>query len=184
GTYHVTVNNEGCTASDTIIVTTGGTASGTQINNYNVGNGTHNFTVANAVNVDTYEWNFGDGNTSTLVSPNHTYTAPGTYTVTVKLSSECGDTTLTTTIQENLNTQQLHNKQPIKIYPNPTKGVLHIQTDLKIENLALYTLMGQRLNIHPIGSNQLDIHHLAAGVYILEVTQNEGKFYHKVELLK
>ncbi len=37
---------------------------------------------------DTYNWNFGDpgsgaNNTSTLASPSHTFTAPGTYTVTL-----------------------------------------------------------------------------------------------------
>lgn len=31
----------------------------------------------------TYAWSFGDGNSSTAVSPTHTYTAPGTYTVTL-----------------------------------------------------------------------------------------------------
>ena len=32
-------------------------------------------------NADTYLWDFGDGNTSTLENPTHTYSAPGTYTV-------------------------------------------------------------------------------------------------------
>lgn len=31
----------------------------------------------------TYWWNFGDGNTSTVASPSYTYTIPGTYTVTL-----------------------------------------------------------------------------------------------------
>ncbi len=30
---------------------------------------------------ETYEWQFGDGNSSTEASPNHTYTSAGTYTV-------------------------------------------------------------------------------------------------------
>ncbi|MBL7729411.1 MAG: PKD domain-containing protein [Dinghuibacter sp.] len=32
----------------------------------------------------TYEWSFGDGNTSTAVNPTHTYAAPGTYIVCLK----------------------------------------------------------------------------------------------------
>ncbi|MCW1147557.1 T9SS type B sorting domain-containing protein [Flavobacterium lacisediminis] len=35
-------------------------------------------------------WNFGDGNTSNSLSPIHTYTAPGTYTVSVTATSSSG----------------------------------------------------------------------------------------------
>ncbi|MBC7935118.1 MAG: PKD domain-containing protein [Rhizobacter sp.] len=34
-----------------------------------------------SIGADEWSWNFGDGNTSTLVSPVHTYATPGTYTV-------------------------------------------------------------------------------------------------------
>jgi len=37
-----------------------------------------------------YSWNFGDGNTSVLPNPVHTYNAPGSYTVTLVASSSAG----------------------------------------------------------------------------------------------
>lgn len=37
-----------------------------------------------SINATSYEWNFGDGNTSTLASPQHQYTSSGTYIVTLK----------------------------------------------------------------------------------------------------
>lgn len=42
----------------------------------------------------TYEWNFGDGGTSSASNPSHTYTAPGVYTVqlVVTNASGCRDT--------------------------------------------------------------------------------------------
>ena len=53
--------------------------------------------VANIIaldNVTSYLWNFGDGNTSTLQNPTHTYVAQGTYTVSliITTSSGCTDT--------------------------------------------------------------------------------------------
>lgn len=46
-------------------------------------------------NANTYNWDFGDGNTSTAISPNHTYAAAGQYTVTLTISDSqfgCKDT--------------------------------------------------------------------------------------------
>jgi gliding motility-associated-like protein len=42
----------------------------------------------------TYYWEFGDGNTSTLQNPTHSYTAPGNFTITMAVTSSdgCSDT--------------------------------------------------------------------------------------------
>ena len=41
-----------------------------------------------------WSWDFGDGETSMLGSPSHTYQQPGTYTVTLTASSQtCGPST-------------------------------------------------------------------------------------------
>ncbi len=39
---------------------------------------------------DEWEWNFGDGNTSTDQNPSHTYSTAGFYTVSLKVSNDCG----------------------------------------------------------------------------------------------
>jgi cytochrome c len=46
----------------------------------------------------TYEWDFGDGETSTEVNPTHTYTEAGTYEVTLTVTDAAGITTDTVTI--------------------------------------------------------------------------------------
>lgn len=49
-----------------------------------------NFSTGNGLS---YNWNFGDGNSSTAMSPNHTYAAAGTYNVCLVISSLlCSDT--------------------------------------------------------------------------------------------
>ncbi|MFM8738936.1 MAG: PKD domain-containing protein, partial [Cytophagales bacterium] len=45
--------------------------------------------------IDQFQWAFGDGAGSTVSAPNHVYAAPGTYTVSMRLTNRCGlDTTL------------------------------------------------------------------------------------------
>ncbi len=43
-------------------------------------------------NIDTWEWEFGDGTTSTEQNPTHTYSSEGTYTVTLKVMDAPGKT--------------------------------------------------------------------------------------------
>ncbi|HEX2899697.1 MAG TPA: PKD domain-containing protein, partial [Bacteroidia bacterium] len=45
-----------------------------------------NFTDLSTGNPTSWLWDFGDGNTSTTQNPSHTYTAPGTYTVSLTVT--------------------------------------------------------------------------------------------------
>jgi Zn-dependent metalloprotease len=48
------------------------------------------------VNANTYKWSFGDGGTSTLANPSHTYASPGNYSVKiVGDGGSCGKDSLT-----------------------------------------------------------------------------------------
>ncbi|WP_367390250.1 PKD domain-containing protein [Lewinella sp. LCG006] len=46
-------------------------------------------------NVDTYLWDFGDGNTSSAPNPLHTYSANGIYTVSLSITNDCGTEVIT-----------------------------------------------------------------------------------------
>jgi len=63
------------------------------------GNGNFSFTNTSAGN-NAYQWSFGDGNNSSTASPNHTYSANGTYTVNLMaydlLDSNCSDSYVAT----------------------------------------------------------------------------------------
>lgn len=48
------------------------------------------FTNTTCNNGETYLWDFGDNQTSTMENPSHTYNAPGTYTVTLIAYNDCG----------------------------------------------------------------------------------------------
>ncbi len=53
------------------------------------------FTDQSFYNITAWLWNFGDGATSTVQNPSHTYTASGTYSVSLKATNANGNNTLT-----------------------------------------------------------------------------------------
>lgn len=54
--------------------------------------GTANFTDSSTFNdpITSFDWNFGDGGSSTLQNPSHLYSAPGNYTVSLALTTQLG----------------------------------------------------------------------------------------------
>jgi PKD repeat protein len=55
---------------------------------------TVNFTDASANYPTTWTWDFGDGSTSTLQHPEHTYTTPGTYAISLTAGNSGGSNSL------------------------------------------------------------------------------------------
>ncbi len=52
--------------------------------------------------IDEFQWSFGDGASSTIGSPQHTFGAPGTYKVAMRLTNRCGlDVTITQDVKIN-----------------------------------------------------------------------------------
>jgi PKD repeat protein len=49
-------------------------------------------TIGGGISPFTYEWDFGDGNTSNEVSPVHSYKSAGNYNVTLKITDDRGQT--------------------------------------------------------------------------------------------
>lgn len=105
GTYNVRLiveSNDQCNSKDTMTKTVHVAAK--PVGNFNVANGcytlpfqfTNTSTIA-AGNITSWYWNFGDGNTSGLKDPIHSYTTAGTYNVKMVVNSEfnCSSDTIT-----------------------------------------------------------------------------------------
>jgi len=56
--------------------------------------GTVAFTDQSYYSITSWLWNFGDGSTSALQNPTHTYTTSGTYSVSLKVTNSNGNNTL------------------------------------------------------------------------------------------
>ncbi|MDX2247839.1 MAG: PKD domain-containing protein [Bacteroidia bacterium] len=135
--------------------------------------------VDNSPAAETWSWNFGDGGTSTVQSPSHTYTASGVYNVMLVVTS-CGtaDTTtqeisvILTGLEEDLLDKAL------SVYPNPSAAVFNVEMTLnKVSpvSIAVFNIVGQQLSQVNLG-NVLNVNHpinLAGqekGIYLLQVT--------------
>ena len=74
-----------------------------------------------------YLWNFGDGTTSTEEHPQHSYSSPGLYTVSLAAINADGCTDIEIVEIEAVlatatNNQKANNQ--IKVFPNPTKDLI------------------------------------------------------------
>ncbi len=58
---------------------------------------TVNFSDLSTGNINSYSWDFGDGGSSSLANPSHTYTASGDYTVSLTVSGPGGSNSKTQT---------------------------------------------------------------------------------------
>lgn len=73
-----------------------------------------------------------------------------------------------TTIEEEIS--------PIKIYPNPTDGLLFVESRLGMNDFYLFNLQGklvETLHLHSPGTIELATNHLAKGIYFLKYFDDE-----------
>lgn len=138
-----------------------------------------------------YLWNFGDGNTSTLVSPAHTYSTVGTYTVCLTVTSgTCSDTFCSTaltdttmigygmkklnTINMNVSVKEITEQSGnFSVYPNPSSGILNFEfnTELKNEALEIVNILGQTVATETITghTHKINFTNKPAGIYFVKV---------------
>ncbi len=141
----------------------------------------------NSVNATDYYWDFGDGNFSSDVSPNHTYNANGNYTVILYSSNSCNtDSTFQVIDINNVGIDENSANQNVFIYPNPinNNSVITVSINKKSSiNIDLLTVTGEIVktiideNILSEGNYNYNIEpsllNYVAGVYIVRVKLND-----------
>jgi hypothetical protein len=132
-----------------------------------------------------YSWDFGDGNTSSIQNPSHTYATNGTYTVTLIASNCIFSDTITNTIQIGTNSMEENTNANFEFYPNPATN----QITLKVDNQLLgsiyiiYDNTGKSVLNGNILSEQsvIDLEYLSKGLYLLSIGENLER---KVKVIK
>ena len=111
------------------------------------------FNGSASTNATGYSWLFPGGtpDTSNLQNPVIMYNTAGTYDVTLTVTNACGgaDSTLTMPNYITVNppvgiNENFVGSNSIKLYPNPTAGVIHIEAaaDMKVSAIRVYDITG------------------------------------------
>lgn len=123
--------------------------------------------------------------------PTYTFTDSGEYNVTLKADTAGCVSTLTKnkfirvgdTTQSggggNVWVRDINNYK-VKIYPNPAKDKLTIETDNVLAKVVLVDVLGRRYTIERninATKAEIDIQHLSAGIYVIEAKDIEGNMY-------
>jgi len=91
-------------------------------------------------------------------------------------STGCQTRTFTTEQDPGLSVAEYEDKA-LSVFPNPVKDVLTIQTDLAIESIEIFNILGKQVKFiagDSISNNRVDMASLQDGVYFLNITA-EGK---------
>jgi len=132
-------------------------------------------------NANTYEWSFGDGNTSNEENPNYTFGAEGEYTVSLTASNAAGtDVIMQDIIVDDcmvaINESDYYS---FNIYPIPAQNYLIINQH-HADYLKLYNLHGQLIEQTSLsnGINKIDVTHYKNGLINLHF-YSKGDFVYR-----
>jgi PKD repeat protein len=138
-----------------------------------------NFTDMSFGNYSNLLWDFGDGSTSGVNDPTHTYTSTGAYDVTLTLTfGTCISTYTETVVVINSSGIEKYADGPsIEIWPNPAKDLLHIASAVPISNIEISNSLGQLAysGIINAANSEVNISHLLPGIYFIRITTAEGR---------
>lgn len=132
-----------------------------------------------------YQWNFGDGNTSTDFEPTYTYTAGGLTPMYLVAANNCGTDTAFLNLQS-VGILNPNNPASLQLYPNPNAGSFYVEyasQSTATPIVTVFNAMGQTMENTTIQQqhNGLGIQtkNLVPGMYILQVQHENQTFLNR-----
>lgn len=131
-------------------------------------------------NATSYEWNFGDSNTSTDQNPVHTYAEYGTYTVTLVAENLCHSVSHSQEVAVTNTSATLVTLAGVNFWPNPVaNGVLNVTLDdafTTISSVVVMDVQGREVFVQSANSNGVTLNlSLSSGLYLVKVEAADGR---------
>lgn len=146
---------------------------------------TENITDINSVDFSnestggtSYDWDFGDGDNSTDMSPSHVYAEDGAYEVVLTVTNDWGCTqTFTTTINILGVSVDEYAFAEVDLYPNPFTHQLTIQSEQELAQITVMDAYGRL--IYVINESQtittIETFEWASGIYFVTLQNAHGQ---------
>ncbi len=141
-----------------------------------------------SVGAGSYDWDFGDGNSSTQTSPSHTYAMDGTYTVCLTMTGSCGtdNTCNDVTVDEGTSSIGELPENLYNVYPNPADAEVNIEvTDARVETIELVDVTGKviaRVEVKA-ETTTMNVTDYADGTYFLRLKDGQDVTIHTAEVV-
>ncbi len=146
---------------------------------------------SNAPGAISWEWDFGDGTTSMLENPVHTYTEGGSYVVTVTVINGFGCVGVTTINLDIIVDGIEELEQDISLFPNPTDGNIYIKNtgNEHYYEIQIINALGQVLKRVDTSNLNSDVYELTLdeyppGMYVLSLKFPENLTLQKKFILQ
>lgn len=129
-------------------------------------------------NISTYNWSFGDNNTSTDADPTYTYASSGTYTVTLTAISALGcSSTFEAQVNASVGIEESVAGFTLQLYPNPAGEKAFVVSSLE-GNMVVIDQAGRKVldnvNVIPNTAQMIDSSTWAEGMYQVVITTATG----------
>ncbi len=181
GAYSVTVTNtdacDGAGTSNFVFLQVNPTPTAAFDFDFNPGSADYEFNN-NSINATTYHWDFGDGITSDIANPAHTFINGGTNVVTLTATNGDCSNELTITINS-VGVSESRNVTECSIFPNPTNGdaILRVSLNNSADvNYTIYDITGKivhsgfQKNTNGVNNITLPATEFSAGMYFVKLS--------------
>ena len=148
-------------------------------------------TLTSTLSAGDHTWEFSDGQadkSGLTVTVNFNQVGDVVITLTVRNADNCvASESKTVHVRQTVGIASL-NAGLVKIFPNPSSGLLHIQStskDVKISELSIVDMLGKELLHRNVEgqSNTVDISHFKAGSYLVRIKSNQGILLQRISLM-